>query len=365
MKLHPSLHHLMIAASAAVMLGFSGCHLNFTMVDGYFFDYTGETAEFQDQGSIDEGVTKIKINNQFGNVKISHSIDQPGWTWNSTVWAESQELADQFIQEFVMDVVTDGNTQTWTVLLPESSAELNGVKSNLTLVVPSDVEIQLENRHGDVDLSELTGPLVAKNSHGNLVANQIAGGSLTVSHGNTTVLMSTGNISIDSSHGDVNVDGIVGELTIDARHSEIRASEVSSKVDVKTTHDNIIVSKLQGDVILNNSHGKITATELEGSVTTKNRHGNTTISTSGNTVSADSSHGNIRVTVTNDAFSSVELETSFGSIELKLPAAANPSIKMDTSFGDTNSEFESMQGSSQSVILKNQHGDIEVKQSNE
>lgn len=356
-------HRFTLVALTVAMLGFSGCRMNFSMVDGYFFDFSGETAEFQDQGAIDEGVTIVKIDNRFGDVKIVHATDQPGWTWESKVWADTQELADQFIQEFVMDVQTEGDTQTWTVLLPESSAELNGVQSNLTLNVPSHVEVQLENRHGDVELKDLTGTLVVENAHGNLDARQIAGGTLTVSHGDTTVESSTGNLSIDSSHGDVKVDGVEGELTIDGRHSEIKAQDVSANADFKTTHDNIVVSELRGDVNLNNRHGNITATGLEGSVTSENRHGTTTIAASGNTVSAESAHGDVRVTVTSESFTSIELETSHGSIELELPASASPTITMDTSYGDTDSEFESTNASSQSVVLKNQHGDINVKKS--
>jgi hypothetical protein len=341
MKFSKPLSRFNVVAIAVCCLACAGCNLNFTMVDGYVFDRTGETAEYSEQGTFADGVKTIKIENRFGNVKVSLADGEPGWTWNSKVWAESQELADQFIDELAMEVETNGDTQTWTVLLPAPSSDLNGVESHLTLKLPADVAakienrhgnvavrnlatlVELENAHGDVDLKSLTGKVVAVNQHGDLMANQIAEGVFQNSHGDTQVEGSTSDITIKSSHGNVRAEQIQGTLTFEG------------------------------------SHGKLIA-DTSGSVIAKNSHGENTISTTGQNVQVASAHGDIHLTMLSGSFESIDLETSHSKIDVVLPASSHPAIAMDTTHGKMVSEFESDAGSSQRVNLKNQHGDIKV-----
>lgn len=339
----PSFSSAALAIIAGCVLS-AGCNMSFTMVDGYRFDRTGETAEHSEEGSFSEGIRQIKIDNRFGNVKVSTATGEPGWTWDAKVWGETQELADQFIDELSMEVQTNGDTQTWTVVLPEKSPDLNGVESNLTLNVPSDVSVklanrhghvqirniasavELENAHGDVELKSLTGDVVIVNAHGNLIADQIAAGDFKNSHGNTTIRETTADISIKSSHGRVTAEQIQGTLEFDGSH---------------------------GDLIAN----------AAGGVTAKNSHGASRISSSGESIQIASSHGDIQLTMYSDSFKSIDLETSHSSIEVMLPASSSPSIAMDTTHGKMSSEIESRPNSDQRVRLKNRHGNITVRKS--
>jgi len=344
MKLNDPISRFAMSVIGVCVLACVGCNLSFTMVDGYVFDRTGETAEYSEQGTFSDGITKIKIVNKFGNVKIALADGEPGWTWDAKVWAESQELADEFIDELVMDVQTEGDTQTWTVLLPEKSPDLNGIESNLTMHVPADVaaklenrhgnvlirnlesKVELENTHGDVDLTSVTGKIVAVNAHGDLMANQIAEGIFKNSHGDTHIDESTSDITIKSSHGRVRAEQVQGSVTFDGSHGEFIAFDV-------------------------------------GSVTSQNSHGTTKIRSSGKRVHVASAHGDIHLTMNSGSFDSIDLETSHSSINVLLPASCQPSIAMDTTHGKMYTEFESNRGSGQTVNLKNRHGDIKVSKS--
>jgi hypothetical protein len=351
---------LTFALLAAVGLAFSGCNLNFSMVDGYMFTNTGQTAQSTEEGKFSEGINAIDVVNQFGNVKIELAVGEPGWKWDSKVWADSQEWADLLIYELAMDVQTNGQTQTLHVVLPEPTSDLNGIESNLTLMLPPDVkvnlrnshgnvsaakiyaDVSLENSHGNVDLNELHGIVNAKNSHGDLVANNIGEAKIEVNHGKTDVLSATGDIRIASSHGNITARQISGGLLVDASHAGITVDQVDSYGDFKTTHGDIDASNLRGDVKAQNSHGS------------------TKISTFGENVSVQASHGRIDLSMMSSNFNSIDVETTHESIKLKLPSSANPDIDMETSHGETKSEFGSDSRSSQKVKLRSTHGDIRV-----
>lgn len=359
MKLCSIRFHSAIASSAIVVATFSGCNLNIATIDGYSFDYSGETAETLTEGTFTAGITQIEVVNKFGNVKITVADGEPKWTWDSKVWADTQELADEYLQELLMHVDTNGTTQTWTVSLPDSSSDLNGFKSNLTLMIPASVKVKLENRHGKVDVSKLASEVelinghgdvtltdlqakvVAKNAHGNLTASNLNDGEFNVSHGNSDI-QSAENISINSSHGSV------------------KAAQVAGALIVQGSHSNITVDSVQGSSNIKTSHGNIAAMGLAGNVTTKNSHGSTNVSTRGELVSIYSSHGKILLTMNSDSFQSIDLETTHSDINVALPANVIASIKMNTTHGDTSSEVGSNAESSQKVQLKNQHGNIRV-----
>jgi hypothetical protein len=324
------------------VLTLSGC--SFSINGGYSFSFTGDTAENSEQGVFSDGIEQIEVVNRFGDVDITLAESDPTWTWDSKVWANSQERADALLETLSMDVTTDGNTQTWTIVMPESSSDLKGVQSNLTMKVPADVDVKLLNAHGNVRIDGMTARVDLTNSHGNVNASKIAKGSIVVRHGNTTLQSASGEVSIDSGHGNVS------------------ASDLESKLTVNGSHSSISVDTAE-DVVLDASHGRIVAKNIHGDVIATNRHASTDITSFGASVSANAAHGNINLIAANPGFNSIVAEATHGSIKVALPESTTPSIDLSTSHGNANSEIDSNANSLQKVMLKAEHGNIRVTKS--
>ena len=314
----------LVAAGAAI--GFTGCDANFTISGGYSFTKTGETAEQEDSGEIDSQVTNVRIRNQFGTVTIDQAPEgqSPSWTWKGKVWSPTQEQADEFAQQLVVEVKTEGDTQTWTLLMPEAVPELKGVESNLQLRIGSNVAVDLVNKHGDSLISNISNDVEAA-----------------------------------SSFGDVVVNSVEGNVTVNSKHSDVAVKEVSGKADLETSFGKLMASNVVGDAELNNSHGDIEAM-VAGKVIAKTSFGNAMIEADSAEVKVTNSHGDVTLTVKNPEFSDVNVKTKFGKITLKLPEGVSPKVEMDTSFGDEDSEFGNDKSSQQHVKLDNSHGDIQI-----
>ena len=340
----------------AATLSFTGCNL---VSSGYSFNYQGETAETMEQGDFGEGVTQIEVLNKFGDVNVTLAQGDAGWTWEAKVWADSQELADTFLEELSMDVQTEGDKQVWTITMPDSSADLNGVKSNLTFKVPADVKVNLENAHGNIDVGELSANVVLSNGHGNVKVENLSGSvNLTNRHGNLNASNIAGG-SINVSHGDLSLNAATGAVSIESGHGKVITVAVEGDLKIDGAHSSISVDGGQ-NVELKSRHGKITATGIRGNIVASNSHDSTKITTFGETISVKASHGKVEVTAANPGFKSIELETEHNSINLQLPKSVTPAISMSTSHGKSKSEIGSDDNSSQKVTLKNQHGNINV-----
>lgn len=378
-----SLRALLIATLVSSL--FVGCDINFTMIDGYSFDYSGPKSEKTESGSFDESVQEIEVENKFGDIKVTLATDEePGWSWNAAVWADTEELSAVLLEDIFLDIQTVDGKQIWKLVLPESKADLNGVKSNLTFRVPAGMQVNLQNSHGNLDISKLDGKLDAnnrhgdvsllglsgensiENAHGNLSATDVTNANLALHHGNINIAAAKGKIHFDGSHGNVVAEDIDGDLVIEASHMGVEVSRVTQAANISSNHNDIKVTGVVGDATIDNQHGDIEAGEMIGNVTASNAHGDTVIKTSGDKVEVNSRHGAIEIEIENPEFQSILAETSHDDVKLWLPASVNASIDTSTTHGDTESDFESDAESSQNVSIKTQHGDIEImKRSNQ
>ena len=357
-----------------------GCDVNFTMTDGYYFNFSGPKSEKTESGSFAEGVEQIEIENKFGDIKITAARDDaPGWTWTAAVWADSEELSELLLEDIFLDIQTVEGKQIWKLVMPESKADLNGVKSDLTFRVPTGMQVSLQNSHGNLALSNLDGELNAnnrhgdvaliglkgqssvENSHGNLAATDISDARLTLHHGNVLIKSAQGNVEFEGGHGHVVAENIEGDLVVEASHMGVEVNRVTESANISSNHNDIKVVGVVGKATIENQHGDIHAKEIVGDLSVSNSHGDTEIATSADQVKVDSRHGSINIEIENPDFQSIVAETSHDDIDLWLPESVKANIKTSTSHGDTESEFESDEESSQKISLEVQHGDIEIK----
>ena len=359
---------------------FIGCDVNFTMVDGYSFDFTGQKSEKSESGAFHEGIQEIEVENRFGDIKVILAAnEEPGWSWDAAVWGDSAELSAALLEDTFLDIQTVNGKQIWKLMLPEAKRDLNGVSSNLMFRVPAGMRVRLQNSHGNLDISGLDGTLDAENSHGsvsllglsgncsvenshgNLSAKNIAAATLKVFHGNTSIGSAVGNVRFEGAHGDVVAEDIDGDLLINVSHMGVEVSRVTQAAKIITTHNQVKVDHVAGELSIENQHGDIEATEIVGNVILSNAHGNTKVSTSGDIIDLKSQHGSLDIDIENPNFQSIQAETSFDDISLGLPTGVRASINMTTTHGETDSELESDSDSSQSVVLFSRHGDIRIR----
>ncbi len=359
----------------------AGCDIKFTMTDGYSFNFEGETLEESEDGTFAENIETIHIENRFGNIQVvAASEGDAGYRWDAKLWADSKEQAASLMEEVFVDAKTSGARQTLSLVIPEAAPEFNGIKSNFVLRVPaglkvelvnrhgsveaSDIENELEttNRHGNVSLKNVTGASKIENEHGDLTAVGLADCSIELNHGNADISRVTADLlEFKGSHGKVTAQAIDGELKLSSSHMRVEVSGVTKNAKIEASHNLIVVENIDGDLDVTNSHGRIEATGIRGNLISANAHSKTIIETSGNTVTAKAKHGAVELTVNNTNFQSVEASTSHGNLELALPAETSAAISLKATHGSAESDLESTDDSSSRVTLQSEYGSIRVK----
>jgi DUF4097 and DUF4098 domain-containing protein YvlB len=377
-----------------ICLTIASCGRDGISINGYQFDRDGQTASRHEEGTIPAEMQALRVDNQFGRVRITATDGDPTWSWDLQCWSETSETAQSFVDQIMLQVDQEQGNQSWTLILPKPPVpKLRGVESNLLLNVPATVHIEVANQFGDTEIlnvqggtrarcrhSELrlvgvAGEIDAKTSFASLKAEQISGGKLANQHGSISVVDVGGDLEAKTGHDNIEIRHVTGELTVENSHGSVIAEDISGPATITTSFDDIRVDDIGGDVLLRNAHGDIRADAIQGDADIENEFGMIDLTTNSPEIECKNRHGTIKLNIVERGVYSVRAETSFANLEINVPASLQPKIQTHTSFGKVKSDFpvfdmdtgaanfQNLSSRELRMTLMNEHGDIRVKES--
>lgn len=145
------------------------------------------------------------------------------------------------------------------------------------------------------------------------------------------------NVEIDNKFGDVNVNGILLNASINNSHGEIVADKIGKDLYIDNSFGDIQISNIRAYAKVINSHGKIKACYVGGDLEVKNKMGDIELEEISGNVNVVGEHGKIDI---ENVEKNVKAENEFGEITLKLPAEQKGCFDIKTEFGSIYSEFE-------------------------
>lgn len=132
---------------------------------------------------------------------------------------------------------------------------------------------EIFNRHGDVVVSSLLGPLVLENSYDDVEINGIQGSArIILHHADLTARKIQGETVIDHSYGKVRVEDLSDRLTINGRHSEVVARSLGADAEIHDSYDSVSVRKARGVKIIGH-HCEIDVQQTVGLCDLANEYG--------------------------------------------------------------------------------------------
>lgn len=230
--------------------------------------------------------TRIDIDNSFGLVTVE------GWDQNRVVVqieikieASSDKKAEDILERVDVEIADSNPAQllSFRTTIKGRTENYGGSKArfwvNYTVKMPSGNQLELENRHGETVLGDLSGDLELESRHGDvragnlsgdveidisfgsLYAQSLDGGELTLRHSSDSDIKQVGDIEVDLQHGDLTIEK-GGEIDLMLRHGEVEIEEARS-VTGNTQHGSLEIDKVANEVRLNSQHGVVEIKELE------------------------------------------------------------------------------------------------------
>ena len=196
---------------------------------------------------------ELEVNNKHGKIEIEN-WDKDSISVEVIITAESQKLEklnkmmEQVNIRFTnhddyLSVTTEwGNSSTAMVFDIMGLFDSQTITVNYLIKAPKNVELEIENKFGDVQINECTSKLKLDLSHGNFTARKISyAKSVVVQYGNIKIKeVNKGDISAKFS--DISID-VAGTLNMDLASCDVEIEKIKSLV-LKSLGDEIEIEEI-------------------------------------------------------------------------------------------------------------------------
>jgi DUF4097 and DUF4098 domain-containing protein YvlB len=314
----------------------------FEMGDIDFWDITGNNYTYEqhvEQENVAAGA-EIEILNMFGNIEVrAGETDRIIVDATKIIRASNRQEADRLEQDFTFSIRHDGAKY----LIRSNRDEAGGpssprqrFKSSLTIQVPKQVALRLDNRngriliqdvsgdqavinrYGDVEVRNITGRVELENRNGNVFVQDVSAAvAITNRYSNTTVRNVGGDLRIETRNGDVEVSGVAGAAAIENSYAPIRVEDVKGALTITGRNNQLEVQRVEGDIHAESSYQNVSVRDPRGAVTLTGRNGDMFVSFDRppeKDVSIDSSYANILVELPSDSAFRIDARTEYGEV---------------------------------------------------
>ena len=146
-----------------------------------------------------------------------------------------RDMEDYVADNVRLELKRQGNR---AVLVSDFKNPIRGISFrerviNLTVRVPRDLDVKVDDGSGEISLSHIDGDIQIDDGSGTVVIRDIRG-----------------NVDIDDGSGTIEVSGVSGSVTIDDGSGTIDISDVEEDVEVSDGSGSIYIDTIGGDVII-------------------------------------------------------------------------------------------------------------------
>jgi len=292
------------------------------------------------------GGSAIEVINRYGSVEISPAdTDRIVVDVAKTVVAPTQEDADVLSKEFTYSIVQEGSRYRVISTLNRDQNRIRGrrLRTSLIVRVPKRSQLTVDNRNGDVSLSDLSGDQQVTNGFGRLSVSKIIG-----------------DIRVNNRNGDLSVSGIAGSADIHNEFASVEAKDISGRLKIDHRNGSVTVSSVKGDATISNAFGSIEARDLDsnidvdarntsveisdalGDATVKNQFQSVRLENVRGTVTVDNRNGSVDLRYANPPTKDIRVNSQFADVTLMVPSNSAFSVAANTRFGSVDSDFSEL-----------------------
>ncbi|MDA3822199.1 MAG: hypothetical protein PF450_06255 [Bacteroidales bacterium] len=261
--------------------------------------------ELKKDYDISEGFT-MGIDNKYGSIEVVNwDKDELSVVVTITVEATSQDKAEKLLDGITVDISEEESATYFDTKfdLPKLSGK-NNFNVNYTVSTPSYLNVNLEQKYGNVFIQEISGEAIIDVSYGNVNATKLVRdqkgewNAIEVGYGNISI-EETGALTVELKYGAIDVVRS-GELSIESAYSKLALGDVNS-LSLESKYDKVVMEKMIGSVMIESAYTQVNL----GS-----------ISKNFNEISAEMSYGNLKGELDPNASFTIDAEAAYGSISI-------------------------------------------------
>lgn len=326
---------------------------------GDLWDITGNSYNYEEhrEVSVPSGST-IQIVNLYGNVDVRPAeSDRITLDVAKTVRASNREEADRLSGDFTFQIKNEGSMYRIVSNLDDFTGDGNAgrrrqqFKSSLTVHVPKESALHIENRNGTVTVQDLTGKQSIINRYGGVEVRGITGElQIENRNGSVTVEDVTESVTVHNSYSGTTAKDIGGSLEIQNRNGAVDVSGVKGNATISNSYAPISVEDVQGELTVTGRNNGLDLMRIEGDLKAESSYQNVTISDARGAVSINSRNGDLVLSFERPPQKDISISSRYGNVRLELPSTSSFNIDARTEYGSVDTEFEGLDRSTSNRV---------------
>ena len=337
---------------------YKGRHLNITDWEpwwGQNYTFTQEAKQ-----AVSEKNPNIMILNPSGGIHVMGSdAAEISVKAEKGVKAGNESEAKNLGDSAKLEITREGSQ--YMVRSNADRAEGRGsLRVALEVHVPRGAQLDLQGRRGDIQVSEVAGPVSVTAERGDVSLSDIGGKvKLDIRRGSLTAERIKGGIDMDGRGNDIQVTDVDGEVVIRGEYGgTVAFANVKQVVHMTTSRTELQIQKLPGKVEM--TIGSLTITQPSGPVSVTTRAKDIRIEDFDGPVQVVNRDAAVELSTSKLPVKNIEVENKSGRIELSLPASGQFQVEASAHRGEVNSDFSEIsverqheQGTMRGAVGKN------------
>ncbi len=290
-----------------------------------------------------ENVSEIIIENQFGNIDfVEPRTDSVSIEATFDISNLSKNNAEYLADQVQFNISSSHETLKIKTSFTEDFKTNKDFKIRIRVQVPEDCNVDIRNRFGDVNMTNLNANGSFKIEYGNLQAKKLN------SKNNTP-------IKLDLKYGRADIEH-VNHLNTQLNYGELYCSDID-KLDLNVQYS--IVSAKFVDVAEINSYLDNISIDTVNSVTIESNYSIMSIKSLSELLDVNMKHGELSVDQTRNGFDQINIDNHYGKVFIKTGKQVSYTMKSETFFTEidyTNGTIIEQETLKDQIYLKSKIG---------
>jgi len=210
---------------------------------------------------------------------------------------------------------------------------------DMDIVVPKKSPLTIRSEKGDIQISDIVGPVMINGMNGDADLHNISGDvNIDMRHGDVKIGDTKGDIKLSGKGGEVDVNDATGSLTVDGEfYGPIRADKIARGVRYISQRSDLTLTQLGGHLELGS--GNLEIADAPGNLQLRTNRYDLDIENVGGKAKIDNRDGRVELRYSSPPKDDIEITDTNATISLSLPASSSFEIIADCHSCDINSDF--------------------------
>jgi DUF4097 and DUF4098 domain-containing protein YvlB len=280
----------------------------------------------------------ISITTPRGSINVRpEETDQVRVIVNRTVTSTNDIEAQRMLQKVHLTI---NSVPGGYDIRPQPGWEDAGsVKLDLEVHVPKQANVIAKTDRGDVNVSDISGPVAVTSGHGDVEIHNIGGDvSADMQRGDARISGIKGNVRLAGRGNEVDLGDITGDANIDGEfYGPIRTRNVGKTTHFLSSRTDLTLAQLTGHLEMNS--GRLEISDLAGGLNLVTKNKDISLENVAGRIHIEDRHGDIEARFRQPPHEELSISNDSGPIDLTLPPGSNFEILATSRSGDIQTDF--------------------------